>query len=522
LGQRLGLYLLLMLYMCTAIGGFVVFYRRFPETKHRSLAAIDRHFTVWAAQVRQTRFAHYAVGVLGSLSGLLTGYNLAITAATLVLITDDWTLSSFQQGLLTSAVVAGGVVGASVAGVLSDRFGRRYLLMSMAALFVASGFGAALVPSLGWLVVARAAAGFATGVSTPTAGIYVAEVAPAAIRGRMLSIQLVATTLGVILAYCVGLTMVDSQSGWRFMFGFIALPAAIYGLALLPLMESPRWLLATGQPSAAGRSLRRLFGTEADQELAAITAERAGAESDHGNAGGGRTRLWVPAHRPVVIVGLVVVFLSVFSGESMVLFYAPTILEQIGFTDTAVSFAATLGLGVVALITTLIALAIVDRTGRKPMMVAGLFLLAASLLAIAALTVAPQANTMVRWGQVACLAIFIGAFWLTVGPASGVVVSEIYPQSIRGRATSLGSTMHGVFAIAFTLTFPLLLHGLGLSVTLVGYAVISIVGALYLTRTLPETRGKSLEEITAFWSDLATARHPAKVSARQVELDEPV
>ena len=102
------------------------------------------------------------------------------------------------------------------------------------------------------------------------------------------------------------------------------------------------------------------------------------------------------------------------------------------------------------------------------MMVAGLFVLAASLLAIAALTVAPQANTVVRWGQVACLAIFIGAFWLTVGPASGIVISEIYPQSIRGRATSLGSTMHGVFAIAFTLTFPLLLHGLGLSVTLVG------------------------------------------------------
>ena len=182
--------------------------------------------------------------------------------------------------------------------------------MSMAALFVASGFGAALVPSLGWLVVARAAAGFAIGVSTPTAGIYVAEVAPAAIRGRMLSIQLVAKTLGVILAYCVGLALVNAQSGWRFMFGFIALPAAIYGLALLPLMESPRWLLAVGQPSAAGRSLRRLFGTEADHELAAITAERAGADSDHGNTGGGRTRLWGPAHRPVVIVGLVVVFLS--------------------------------------------------------------------------------------------------------------------------------------------------------------------------------------------------------------------
>jgi sugar porter (SP) family MFS transporter len=499
--------------MCTAVGGFVVFRRHFPETKDRSLAAIDRYFTAWAAQVRQTRFAHYAVGVLGSLCGVLTGYNMAITAVTLVLIDDDWRVNRFQQGLLASAVVAGGVVGASIAGLLADRFGRRYLLMSMAAFFVASGFGAALAPSLGWLIVARAAAGIAMGVSTPTAGIYVAEVAPAVIRGRMLSIQLVANTLGVSLAFCVGLALVNQHSGWRFMFGFIALPAAIYGLALLPLMESPRWLIAVGQPNAARRSLRRLFGAEADRELAEITAERAGRDSDHGDTGGRQEVLWGPAHRPVVSVGLALVFLSVFSGESMVLFYAPTVLEKIGFTNTAVTFAATLGLGVVSFIATLIALAVVDQTGRKPMMVAGLFLLAASLMAMAALTTAPQAIAVVRWGQVACLAVFVATFWLTLGPTSGIVISEIYPQSIRGRATSLSSTMHGVFAILFTLTFPLLLHGLGLTVTLLGYAVIGIVGAFYLMRALPETKAKSLEEITEFWNQRAMARPPAEDSA---------
>ncbi len=383
LGDQLGLYVLLAVYMCTAIGGFVVFRRRFPETKDRSLAAIDRYFTAWAAQVRQTRFAHYAVGVLGSLSGMLAGYNLAITAVTLVLITDDWELDGFEQGLLASAVVTGGAAGASIAGLLSDRFGRRYVLMSMAALFVASGFGAALAQSLGWLIVARAAAGFAIGVSTPTAGIYVAEIAPAGIRGRLVSIQLVANTLGVMLAYCVGLVLVNAHSGWRLMFGFIALPAAIYGLALLPLMESPRWLIAVGQPNAALRSLRRLVGGEADRELAEITAEPAGPDSDRGDTGGGRARLWAPSYRPVVLVGLMVVFVGVFSGESMVAFYAPTILEQIGFTNTAVAFATTLGLAVISFIATLIALAVVDQHRRKRMMVAGLFVLAASLLTMA-------------------------------------------------------------------------------------------------------------------------------------------
>jgi SP family galactose:H+ symporter-like MFS transporter len=510
LANQSGLYLMLLVYMSTAIGGFVVFRRRFPETKGRSLAAIDRYFTARAAQLSQSRFANYAVGVLGSLCGVLTGYNLAITAVTLVLVTGDWDLNGFEQGLLASTVVVGGAVGASVAGVLSDRFGRRYLLMSMAALFVASGFGAALAPSLGWLIVARTVAGIAMGVSSPTAGIYVAEVAPAVIRGRLLSIQLLANTLGVILAYCVGLALVNQHEAWRLMFGFIALPAAIYGLGLLPLMESPRWLIAVGQPNAARRSLRRLFDTEADRELAEITAERAGSASDHGDTGGSRPRLFGPVHRPAVLVGIAVVFVSVFSGESMVLFYAPTILEEIGFTDTAVSFAATLGLGVVSLIATLIALAVVDRAGRKPLMVTGLLVLAASLLAMAALTLAPHTMAVVRWGLVACLAVFVAAFWLTVGPTSGIVLSEIFPGSIRGRATSLSSTMHGMFAMAFTLSFPILLDGPGLAVTLVGYAVISIVSALYFTRVLPETKAKSLEEISEFWNHRAAARRPGE------------
>jgi sugar porter (SP) family MFS transporter len=444
---------------------------------------------------------------------VLAGYNVAITAGTLVLITDDWQLNGFQQGLLATAVLAGGVVGASISGLLSDRFGRRYLLMSMAALFVASGFGAALAPSLGWLIVARVAAGVAMGASGPTAGIYVAEVAPAAIRGRMLSMQLVAITLGVTLAFCVSLALVNQHSGWRLMFGFIALPAAAYGLALLPLVESPRWLIAVGQRNAARRALQRLSGAEADRELAEITAERAGPDSDHGDTGGGRVRLWGPAYRPVVSVGLAVVFVSQFTGDSIVLFYAPTLLEKVGFTNTAVSFAATLGLGVVSIIATLIALAVIDHVGRKPLMVTGVFVLAASLLAMAALTTAPQAIAVVRWGQVACLAVLVATFGLTLGPTGGIVINEIYPQSIRGRASSLTSTMNTTFGMVYTSTFPLLLQGLGLAVTLLGYAVIGIAGALYLMRALPETKAKSLEEITEFWNHRAMARHPAKASS---------
>lgn len=512
LRDEVGRPVLLAMYAGFAVAGIVLF-RKLPETKGLSLAAIDRYFTNWATRVKDSRFVAYAVTTLATMGGLLTGYNFGITAVTLVLIADDWKLNAFEQGVVASVLVAGLAAGSFVAGPLSDRFGRRYVLMSMAALFVASAFGAALAPSLGWLLFARAAAGVAIGVTSPTAGLYVAEIAPAVIRGRLLSFEAVAYGLGTILAYCVGLALEEQPNGWRLMFGFIAVPSTIYGLALLPLPESPRWLAAAGQLNAARRSLVRLFGLDADRQLAAITAER--PASDDGGTPGSWARLWQPTYRPAVWVGLALMFLMVFSGWDMVLFYAPTILKEIGFNDTTVSFAATLGLGIVFLVMTLISLAIIDRAGRKPMVVTGLFVMAACLLVMAALTLGPLASSPVaRWGQVASLAVFVGAFALTLGAVGEIVVAEIYPQSIRGPASSLSHGTRSLFAIVFTLTFPLLLDVPGLTVTLLGYAVISIVGALYLLRALPETKGRSLEDIGEYWNRRARARAAAEVSVQ--------
>ena len=506
--------LLLLVYTGFAVVGLVLF-RRIPETKGLSLAAIDRYFTAWATRVKESRFVHYAATTLATMGGLLTGYNFAITAVTLVLIAEEWKLNAFEQGLLASVLVAGLAAGSFVAAPLSDRFGRRYVLMSMAALFVASAFASALAPSLGWLLVARTAAGVAIGVTSPTAGLYVAEIAPSVIRGRLLAFEAVAYGLGTILAYCVGLALEEQTHGWRLMFGFIAVPSTIYGLALLPLPESPRWLAAAGHLNAARRSLVRLFGADADQQLVAITAERTGPASDHGDTSGGWAQLWRPTYRPAVWVGLAMMFLIVFSGWDMVLFYAPTILKEIGFSDTTVSFAATLGLGIVFLIMTVISLAIIDRVGRKPLVVIGLFVMAACLLVMAALAVGPQASSpLARWGQVASLAVFVAAFALTLGLVGEIVVAELYPQSIRGPASSLSHGMRSVFAIAFTLTFPLLLDVPGLTVTLLGYAVISILGALYLLRALPETKGRSLEDIGEYWHRRALERSNSEMAVQ--------
>jgi MFS family permease len=208
-----------------------------------------------------------------------------------------------------------------------------------------------------------------------------------------------------------------------------------------------------------------------------------------------------------------ITFLIVFSGWGMVLFYAPTILKEIGFADTTVSFAATLGLGVVFLAMTLISPTIIDRVGRKPLVVVGLLVMAGALSVMTALTKAPHASEVVRWGQVAILAVFVAVFALTLGLVGEIVVAELYPQEIRGPASSLSHGMRSVFASVFMLTFPLLLDVPGLTLTLLGYAVISVVGALYLVRALPETKGRRLEAIGDYWSDRALARTAAEVTS---------
>jgi sugar porter (SP) family MFS transporter len=491
---ELGRSLIFAFYGSIALLGFFVFLKIFPENRGMTLLAIHKQFGEWATTVQDSRFIHYTVTTLVTTGGLLTGFNFAISASTLILVTSEWNLNPTQQGILVSSILLGLVLGCLIHGPMSDRFGRRYVLMSTAALFVGGAFGCALAPSLGWLVIARMMVGVAIGITAPTTGIYVAEIAPTAIRGRLLSFDAVTYGVGVLMAYVVSLMFEAQPDGWRYMFAFIAVPSTIYGLALLPLPESPRWLAATGRPSAARRVFLRLNERDVNQLV--------GAMHPNGNAPATNswTQLTAPIYRSALTLGLVLMFLHVFSGWDMVLFYAPTVLKETGFEDITVSFVTTLGLGVVFLLLTVISLLIVDKAGRKPMAVSGLSVMAGCLGLMAAVTVTPNTmNAATQWALVGCLAVFVGAFALTLSTVSDVIVSEIYPQAIRGPASTLCNTTRSLFSLIFSFCFPLVLALLGLSLTFLIFATISAAGAFYLRRELPETRGQSLEQIADYW-----------------------
>jgi len=486
------------LYAGIAITGFFLFRRVFPECTGLSLAAIDARAVAAAAALRArgSLFVHYAVTALVTTGGLLNGFNFAITAAAIVLLARDWGLGPFEQGAVVSTLVLGLTVGSFIAGGLSDKFGRRYLLMSTAALFVAGAFFSALAPSLIWLLMARAVVGLAIGISSPTTAIYVAEISPSAIRGRLLSFEAATYGVGAILAYCVGIWFEATPEGWRYMFAFIAVPSTVYGLLLLPLPESPRWLAMQGRHAAARRVLRQFDERDIDHVLTEMATV-------HQDAGAGSWRqLASRVNRPIVVLGVTLMFLIVFCGWDMVLFYAPTLLNQIGFEDTAVNFVTTLGLSVVFLAATLISLGIVDRVGRKPLVVSGLTIMSGCLALLALLHgSAAVPGGAAAWAMVAVLAVFVGVFALTLGQVGEIVVAEIFPQAIRGPGTSLSHGMRSLFAFIFTLTFPFVIDTAGLGLTFLSYAVINILGAAYLFRYMPETRNKSLEDIARYWRE---------------------
>lgn len=483
-----------LIFAVVALGGWFFVKKYFTENKGLSLAAIQQRYLDQAKARQPTRFIYYAISTVAAGGGFLIGYNFAIIAGALVFITNQWHLNAVEQGVLVSSIIVGLLGGTLVSGKASDIFGRRYLLMSTAALLVAGSFGCALAPSYLYLVAARVASGFAMGLTTIAAAVYVAEISPPEIRGKLLTLDQVTLAVGIIAAYFTNLIFEPVENGWRYMFAVIAVPSAIYGFGLLFLPESPRWLISRHRHSASCRMLRRLGVHDPES----VVDELRRCESVEPETSW--TDLLNPWIKPVIFIGIALMFFVVFTGFDCIVFYAPTIFQMIGFETTWVSILATFGLGLVNLIMTLFSLKWVDRIGRKSLILGGLWVMCVSLFFLGLiLWQTPVQAPWLRWLLVGCLSAFVGSYALTLGPVAGVVISEIYPQGTRGLAVAVVYAANSVFAILFTFTFPLAINFLGLTLTFWLYAAVGVGGIAFCLIYLPETKGKTLEEIESYW-----------------------
>ncbi|QKZ12650.1 sugar porter family MFS transporter [Spirosoma sp. KUDC1026] len=452
----------------------------------------------------------YLVCLVAALGGFLFGFDTAVISGTVGLVKGDFDLNAVQEGWFVSCALLGCIIGVSVSGKLSDTYGRKLVQIISAVLFLASAIGCMFSVTFTTLIAFRLVGGLGIGVASMVSPLYISEFAPSRFRGTMVSLYQLALTIGIVLAYFSNAYLANHASDsfenasvrsifsdhvWRGMLGLGAVPAGIFLLALLVVPESPRWLLLRGQEQKARAILTRIDGPASAQKE--IEAFKAPGE----DGGGNLSELFTPLYRRPLWIGLLLPFLSQVCGINAVIYYGPRILEQAGFTlNSALGGQVTIGLVNVAF--TFVAIFTVDKWGRKPLLYVGVGGAVLSLLIIGALF--QLGVTSGPWILLFILA-FIACFAFSFGPVCWVVVGEIFPNAIRGKAMALATLSLWIGNFLVGQLTPALLEGVGSAWTFWLFAL-CCSPALWLTwKLIPETKGRSLEAIEAYWKATSTS-----------------
>jgi sugar porter (SP) family MFS transporter len=441
------------------------------------------------------------VTVIAALGGLLFGYDTAVIAGAIGFLQTHFQLDATMKGWAAASALLGCVIGVSFAGLFSDRLGRKPTLVLSGLLFLVSAVGTALPNEFSLFVIFRMLGGIGVGVASMASPMYIAEIAPAGIRGRMVSVNQFAIVTGILIIYFVnyfislgGDEAWNVATGWRWMFASGAIPSGIFLILLLFVPESPRWLMEKGQNAKAKDILAKVGGASyAENELRSIEASLSQEVESLG-------QLFKTGWRRVMFLGIALAILQQVTGINVFLYYAPEIFKKLGSGSSA-ALLETIVVGAFNLSFTIIAIRTVDRIGRKPLMIIGAAGMCVSLVAMG---LAAQFQVVSLW-VLLCILAYIACFALSVGPVTWVILSEIYPTRIRGRALSVATFFLWSANFVVSQTFPMMdenpaliaqfNHGFPFYV----YAAFCVVLVLTVWKFFPETKGRSLEEIERFW-----------------------
>jgi sugar porter (SP) family MFS transporter len=395
--------------------------------------------------------------------------------------------------LVVASLLLGAAVGAASAGPLSDRLGRRNLVIIAAILFTFGAIGAALSPNVAVLVLFRVVLGLAVGTAALVVPLYLSEIAPTEIRGAISSLNQLNIVVGILLAFIVNALLANAEA-WRWMLGLAAIPSLVLLIGMFFLPETPRWLVSQDRDEDARDVLRRSRNEEeTEKEIQDIR------EVEEQEEGGLRelTASWV---RPALIVAIGLAVFQQIIGINTIIYYAPTTLTNVGYGAAAAIY-ANLIIGVVNVLMTLVAIWIIDRVGRKPLLLVGLVGMVASLTILGLSTLLlsePSSPTdAVAVITLLCLAGFIISFAATWGPTVWVMLPEVLPLRIRGTAMGVAIFLHWIANFLVSQTFPSLLASVGPGPVFLGYAVIGVLAFVFVSAFVTETKGRSLEEIEA-------------------------
>ncbi|MBI3394035.1 MAG: sugar porter family MFS transporter [Nitrospirae bacterium] len=442
----------------------------------------------------------YIAAAISALGGMLFGYDTGVISGAVLFIQQDFSLSPAIEEVVVGSVVLGAVLGAVAGGTLTDRFGRRIVLMLTAALFALSAVGTALAPTVTWLIIGRVIVGVAIGVASFTTPLYISEISPVDMRGRFVSFNQIALTGGIVVAYLVDYAL-SGIGGWRWMFGLAAIPSALLGIGMVFMPESPRWLMSRGQADKGRSVLQRIRGTDAvDEEVRDI-------QRSSGQQSGRWSELAGPLLRPAMIVGIGLALFQQVTGINTVIYYAPTIFQSAGFESASVAILATAGVGVINVLMTVVALLLLDRVGRRPLLLIGMAGMVISLGVLGAAFLFPRLPIL-RWVAAGSLMLYVGSFAVGLGPVFWLLISEIYPLKTRGLAMSIATVANWSANLLVALTFLTLVQIMGRPGTFWLYGLVGIGAWIFAYILVPETKGRSLEDIETHWR---AGKHPREM-----------
>ncbi|PCR91778.1 sugar porter family MFS transporter [Natrinema ejinorense] len=462
----------------------------------------------------------YVVAALAALNGLLFGFDTGVISGAMLYIRNTFELTavfgysmnaSLVEGIIVSGAMIGAIIGAALGGRLADRLGRRRLILVGAVVFFVGSLIMAIAPTVEILILGRIVDGIGVGFASVVGPLYISEISPPKIRGSLVSLNQLTITSGILIAYLVNFAFAAGGE-WRWMLGLGMVPAAVLFVGMLFMPESPRWLYEHGRESDAREVLARTrVETRVEDELREIK-ETVRTES------GTLRDLFEPWVRPMLIVGVGLAAFQQVTGINTVMYYAPTILESTGFADTA-SILATVGIGVVNVVMTVVAVLLIDRTGRRPLLLSGLAGMTVMLAVLGVAFYLPGLSGAIGWIATGSLMLYVAFFAIGLGPVFWLLISEIYPMEIRGTAMGVVTVVNWAGNLLVSLTFLRLIDVVGQTGTFWLYGALSVLALLFCYRLVPETKGRSLEAIEADLRETAFGRDAGE-QPRATEVDD--